>query len=233
MKEWNQWLVISIIHLVDKSFLCIFSGPLLPAFYSGLLRLETASLSHLSKLPLLWAKTSLTFLFSEPKLLSASNSLTYVLSSSLICLFSQALLLWANLFAELLPLQATPFLSNLFSGTFYLRCIFSDRMILRCIGFSEPFLLWAASSLSYFLSQLLLLGPLPSLSYFSELPFLSPRSRVARELHSLMKLSFTLLLQCIWQHPVALPHSPRSRIWSESMEHNSNAFRVTTACNPA
>lgn len=137
MNEWNQWLVISIIHLVDKSFLCIFSGPLLPAFYSGLLRLETASLSHLSELPLLWAKTSLTFLFSEPKLLSASNSLTYVFSSSLICLFSQALLLWANLFAELLPLQATPF--------------------------SKQPLLW------HLLSQLLLLWPLPSLSYFSEL----------------------------------------------------------------
>lgn len=249
MNEWNQWLVISIIHLVDKwtrPLGQVLSLHILWAASSRFLLWTSSSRNGFSEPPLwatsslgqdfsdilvLWAKTSLSFkffdvcllVFSDLPLFSGPSSLSKPLlctKSSLSYFCCEPSLLSAvsslsNLFAELLPLQATPFLSNLFS----------DRMILRGIGFSEPFLLWAASSLTYFLSQLLLLWPLPSLSYFSELPFLSPRSRVARELHYLVKLSFTLLLQCIWQHPVALPHSPRSRILSESMEHNSNAFR--------
>ena len=130
-------------------------------------------------------KSFLTYYFSEPRLLSASYSLSYLVSEqpllwALSYLFSKSPRVWATsclscFFSDqplpwLLLLWAISALSKVFSATSSLSNPFCGL-----------FLSWVISSYNYLFLELLILWAKPSLTYFfSELPLLCGTSSLSR-----------------------------------------------------
>ena len=140
MNEWNQWLVISIIHLVDKwtrPLGQVLSLHILWAASSRFLLWTSSSRNGFSEPPL-WATSSLGQDFSDILVLWAKTSLSFKFFDVCLLVFSD------------LPLFSGP--SSL-SKPLLCTKIFSQLLLLWSQVFSQLFLLWATSSLSSFLSR--------------------------------------------------------------------------------